>query len=568
MNASHFDAARLAPGGPVMGPIIGKITELHGPGPATAVADGAARAEAWLAARPVRVTFGGYFSSGKSTLINMLIGLPLLPADYLPETGVPCLLQSGDANQVLVQIGEGTREIPFTTEAISGYVTMTGDDGTLREEIREVRDVRITLANDAVPADATWVDSPGISDGMNDDRKRAELPAKLARDGDLLVWVVNSAQELSTTEQDFLAAYIKESGPAGVVFVVNAFLTDDTPERWQAFTARRGYAGRIEQNIDTGDVPLRIVLASARAAAADCDGFGGPETRALLVAHSTVKSPRVLATRTFRAVAELGPVAATLDQLVAVEERRYAEAVAEAAATQATWEKERRDFRYAVRREIESVLNANSDLGGDAAREVMPESGETPSSPEYYGSRFESELKNLVGRLADDLEQAIDQCAYDHGHGGLDYSGKQEIIELLELGDASISGGGGGGGGGGSAGSAAGGAVIGAMVGGPVGMVIGGLLGAVLGGSSSTSKQCDAIRSGLRNAGRRANARILGARNDVTDIAEEHCWHSDPESAPSDGDLEAMRRLRERFKTDVVGPLSASLTVALNAVDG
>lgn len=566
-------ADRIRPGSPSMRKLLSLVTSVSGPDYAPRVSARLERAAECLTARPARVTFGGYFSSGKSSLINMLIGRPLLPTDDFPETGVPCLLQSGTGNRVLVRTGDGAQEVPFTTAAISQYVTLTGADGTVRSSIRAVRDVQITLGNGAIPADATWVDSPGISDAMDDDPVRKELPATLARAGDVLVWVVNSAQDLSLTEQEFLAARIEEAGPASVVFVVNAFLTPDTPQAWQTFTARKGYVGRITQNISTGNVPLRIVVASARAAATvDRDGFGGPEARALLTAHSSPNSPRVLATRVFRAVAELRAVAATLDELVTIEERRVAAADATATAEQAARVREHEEFLREVRREIAGVFNENRDLGGDAAWEATPGTNESLSSPDYYGDRFVSELRYSIDRFVDDLESAIDRCASDHNHSYFDYDGKQEIKDLLAPDSIGVSGAS-------DDGSAAGGTVAGAVVGGAIGALfggfgaipgaaIGGAIGRALGKSSSSGGQRDAIARALSRAGRTATAKILDAQSSVVRIAQRTCTqYGDPVPPPSQDDLEAMRKARKSFNDDIVSALSSVLAVTLSAVD-
>lgn len=187
-----------------------RLSATIGGADATMVLDGLKRVSAHLAARPARVTFGGYFSSGKSSLINMLTGTGLLPTDELPETGVPCLIRPGDANRVLVRTGDGVTEVPFTTEAIAEYVSLVGVTGAYRDSIHAVRDVRVILKDRPIPADATWVDSPGI----NDKGKIDELAAELARTGDILVWVVSSHHTFSLTEQSFLAAHIAAIGAA------------------------------------------------------------------------------------------------------------------------------------------------------------------------------------------------------------------------------------------------------------------------------------------------------------------------------------------------------------------
>lgn len=169
-------AGALDPDAGTMGPVTERLTRAAGADDAREVTEGLWRAARHLAARPVLVTFGGYFSSGKSSLLNMLIGTPLLPTGDLPETGVPCVLQSGDADQVTVRAGVGVAEIPFRTDAISKYVSLLGADGDYQESVKAVREVRITVRNPCIPGGATWVDSPGV----NDKEAISELAARLA----------------------------------------------------------------------------------------------------------------------------------------------------------------------------------------------------------------------------------------------------------------------------------------------------------------------------------------------------------------------------------------------------
>ncbi|MCW7944445.1 hypothetical protein AAW14_21125 [Streptomyces hygroscopicus] len=259
-----------------------------------------------LAARTTTVVFGGHFSAGKSSLLNLLIGRPLLPVNDFPETGVPCVISGGPADRVIVVRAGGRTELPCTTESIAEAVSLIAADGDYRREVLEGPcRVLIELADSPVPDRVRWVDSPGI----NDTDAMTARAAEVAAHADLLVWVVNSRQPISTVEEDFLRAHRERHGTDSVALLVNVFLPEDTPEQWQRFLATRAdhHKARLENALD-GGLPTGLVFVSARGAAADPTHFGGPETHALLERISRAADPAVAAARRARAAALLRPL--------------------------------------------------------------------------------------------------------------------------------------------------------------------------------------------------------------------------------------------------------------------
>ena len=56
----------------------------------------------------------GQFKRGKSTLINALIGDPVLPVGFTPVTAVPTVIRFGDRRSARIQVGDGAwREFPY-----------------------------------------------------------------------------------------------------------------------------------------------------------------------------------------------------------------------------------------------------------------------------------------------------------------------------------------------------------------------------------------------------------------------------------------------------------------------
>jgi Dynamin family len=526
-------------GSPTMGAVIQQLTRGLGGDDAEFIAEGLRRAASHLTPAPVRVTVGGHFSSGKSSLINMLIGTPLLPTDELPETGVPCLLQSGEANQVLMRTRRGVKKIPFSTQAISKYVSLIGADGAYRDSIRAVRDLRIILGNRPIPADATWVDSPGINDVTLTD-----VAAGLARDGDVLVWVVKSHQALAMTEQEFLAAHIAEAGPASVAFIVNAFLDSDTPHGWEAFTARQSrYVSRITQNIDTGGLPARVAVTSARAAAAHPDGFGGPEARALLASVSDPAAPLVTATRMFRATTELRGVMEKLSARVAAEEQRVAAEDSKIAAQQQARARQHDEFLRAVRQEIATLLSSHRSTADDCAAQVIRKlmRGSSPKPPNYYETRLNAKLRSAMNRISRGATKKVNQCARAHGHTRLDSRGGNAIASALEPRAVRIAGY--------SSGS--------------------GFLQAVGDLFTGKKKQREAMRSQLSQAGADATARMLAATEQIVAEAAQYCTlQAPPLPQVNRTRLNALRSARLTLETDVAEPLRRALAAAQEQAGG
>src|SRR5262245_3525347 len=64
-----------------------------------------------LAVEEVTVAFGGRFKSGKSLLVNGLIGRDLLPVNVEAETGAPCFIRRGGADSAFAVRGRQRRKI-------------------------------------------------------------------------------------------------------------------------------------------------------------------------------------------------------------------------------------------------------------------------------------------------------------------------------------------------------------------------------------------------------------------------------------------------------------------------
>ena len=115
----------------------------------------------------------GQFKRGKSTLLNALVGQPVLPTGVTPVTSVVTVLQYGERSSADVQFADGTIRA-ISLDEVEQYVTER-----LNPRNRQgVALVAISLPHEALAAGLCLVDTPGIGSvfAANTDTTRAFVP--------------------------------------------------------------------------------------------------------------------------------------------------------------------------------------------------------------------------------------------------------------------------------------------------------------------------------------------------------------------------------------------------------
>jgi hypothetical protein len=385
----------------------------------------------------VRVVFGGHFSSGKSSVINMLIGRPLLPTGDLPETGVPCELASGQQDEAIVVAGPARRSIPLDTATIADQVSLIGMDGEVRSEVAQADRILVSLRGARIPGAARWIDSPGINDvsalGPATVSQRAR---DVAAEADVLVWVVNSNQAMSTVEQTFLCAYAEEHHPQRVVYLVNAFLTADTREGWQYFQTKIAppACDRIAALNLAEDWRPRIVCVSARAAAASPRLYGRPETLRMINKFGDHRHPRVRIARLQRALARIRPlVTMVARELDRVDQRLRADLEAVRAQHRVLAEQRRwfeQNVASAVAKAFTDHLLAAEACGSQVAAGI---GGSAVHRDETYTRWLHTGMTAVASDLTQAVRAAADRCAVEQDHGPLDEPATAALQRLLAV---------------------------------------------------------------------------------------------------------------------------------------
>ena len=537
-------ARRLTPAHDDSRSVLDGLRQHAGEDTARAVRTGLTEAERRLTGNPVRIVFGGHFSSGKSTMINMLLGQPLLPVGDYPETGVPCVIAAGSANSVRLTTGRSVRFMPFSTASIAACVSLIGDDGRQRPEIADHTRLDVTVAGGPIARNAVWIDSPGI----NDTREMTDRATAVADEADLLVWLVTTRQPLSEVEAELLRGYVQRRGPASVVFLVNAFLDQDSREQWDWFMAERAsyHRHRIRSILDTAGVEKRIVFASARGASADPDSFGGPQARALLGELSApTLQPRVAATRAFTVRAALRLLADDLGRRADAEAARLAEERAAHQRDQVAARRRYEAYLAAVRTDVGQLLADHRPTAALRVTTVTTQVNATPRPAGHWGDQLREGLTPIGATVATAIAAAIATQALRHGQPAPSKSAHRKIAAIIgppaiTVATVAIPGVGGRLAAGSAAGFAAGTVV-------PVlGHVVGTAAGAIIGGWRAKSVRDEAVGR-LRSAVREAGNAAVAAMFDEAPIMRYVKKASSPAEAgpaPDEARLASLRRAR------------------------
>lgn len=176
---------------------------------------------------PLQVAVAGRIKSGKSTLVNALIGRRVAPTDIGECTRLVTRFQYGTVDRIEVVKKDGTKQVlPFAPDGMI--------PSTLGMDLDAISHIEAYLTN-AVLQDMTVIDTPGLGSldaasvkrtegllGANAGKRRSEGSEEA---GD------ESSNELDTTSRDAVA------GAEAVLYVVTQSVRADDQQALAAFTA-------------------------------------------------------------------------------------------------------------------------------------------------------------------------------------------------------------------------------------------------------------------------------------------------------------------------------------------
>ena len=162
-----------------------------------------------LARGRFNVSVLGEFKRGKSTLVNALLGLDLMPTGVLPLTAVATEVAYGAEGATVLHADGSSQEIDLGH--LADYVTEAGNPGNERHVTR----VEARVPAEVLRPGVVLVDTPGIGSVFRHDEAAAR--ALLEADGAILV--LSADAPLSEEERNLLTALSERRSPT--FFVLN-----------------------------------------------------------------------------------------------------------------------------------------------------------------------------------------------------------------------------------------------------------------------------------------------------------------------------------------------------------
>ena len=201
--------------------------------------------------RQMRVGFVGRFSTGKSTLLNSLLGKQLLPTSNLPSTKVLTYVMCGKKPCVGVQSRSDGR-----VSVLDGFDALNGIDP------QSVASYAI-MYPEYPYGDIVFVDTPGLQDA---DAETSQQTLDVVPDLDAVVVVLDSNYLEEASGFEFVESMLKTDRDRKLFVVINK-VEDKTPETVRRLESlcRANLASRGVSNI-------RLYSVSAKTGAADA-GF-------------------------------------------------------------------------------------------------------------------------------------------------------------------------------------------------------------------------------------------------------------------------------------------------------
>jgi ribosome biogenesis GTPase A len=252
----------------------------------------------------------GQFKRGKSTFLNALLGVPVLPMAVTPLTAIPTFIESG-GNFHLRTLGldGAVEDIPAANvETLHSLLqARVTEEGNPHNKLNLVR-VDVTLPSALVHHDLTLIDTPGIGSIYRHNTETAEA---ILPECDAALFIVSPDPPMTGAELEYLAR-IRKAAPHIVLVLNKIDILEDDADRAASIDFLRRIAA---EKAGLRDAPIFCV--SARRAlrakmagdqkALEASGFAAIERYLadFIASEKTLTLERAIASKAAALVGEL-----------------------------------------------------------------------------------------------------------------------------------------------------------------------------------------------------------------------------------------------------------------------
>lgn len=160
-----------------------------------------------------RVAVLGEFKRGKSSMINALLGVNVLPTDILPMTAVINHIVYGSEKKIIIQYKDGrTQEADINQ--IADYVTKTSQQQAHTAET--VKEVKVFYPSIFCKNHIEIFDTPGL----NDDDFMTDITLSILGEIDAVIVVISAEIPFSMTERNLIIKLLETREILNIIFVV------------------------------------------------------------------------------------------------------------------------------------------------------------------------------------------------------------------------------------------------------------------------------------------------------------------------------------------------------------
>jgi hypothetical protein len=229
-----------------------------------------------IKSKKYKVAVMGEFKRGKSSLINALLGLKILPADVTPTTATINRITYGSIAKVMIHYKNGEEKWIDISE-LSDYVTKLTPGGQARAS--QISEAVVLTPTVICQNNVEIIDTPGL----NDDPQMTKITIDILGNVDAVILAISAKAPFSETEKMFVCQLIKSSSIHNIVFVLTYIdqLDEDefNYESFVEFIRNRIYEGVFEQLVKDGE--NEIILRRAHQMLDEMNLFGVSSTLAL-----------------------------------------------------------------------------------------------------------------------------------------------------------------------------------------------------------------------------------------------------------------------------------------------